>query len=183
MDKKQLKEIEILKKELEKAKKEIAENLFGWQKERAEFQNYKKNEEKRRQEIFKNAKEDFILKILKTIDLFDLSTEALAKVEKAFKHLPKENEKSIQNWTAGVEHIYRDFKRILTEEGLEEIKSTGQKFDPKLHEAVEVKEKEMEPSYAKASEGTVVEEFQKGYILNGKVLRPAKVVVGKNSKL
>lgn len=186
MKKNYLKEIENLKKQIEKLQKEAGDNLFGWQKERAEFQNYKRNEEKQRQEIFKIAKEDFILKILKIIDL----------LEKAFKHLPKENEKSIQNWISGVEHIYHDFKRILAEEGLEEIKSMGQKFDPKLHEAM----KKVDPSAqlgtgpsadltnslqaqlgtgTKGEEGTIIEEFEKGYTLNGKVLKPAKVVVAK----
>ncbi|PIV45033.1 MAG: nucleotide exchange factor GrpE [Candidatus Nealsonbacteria bacterium CG02_land_8_20_14_3_00_37_10] len=159
--------LEELKKQLEECQKLKEEYLAGWQRARADFLNYKKEEMERIGEILKYAAEEFILRILPVLDNFEI-------VE---KKLP-ENLKNDEN-IKGLLQIKTQIQDFLKNQGLEEIKTLGEKFDPNLHEAVE----EIEPSFVKASagkeikSGIIVEEIQKGYKINGRLLRPAKVKV------
>ena len=146
------------KQELSEYKKQVEENLKGWQRAKADFVNYKKDQEKYLEEFRKYASEDMIVKLLPTIDNFELAT----------KHMPKELEKS--DWVTGIICIKSQLENILKEIGLEEIKSVGEKFDPSLFESVGEKESDKE-------EGTVITEVQKGYRMHGKVVRVGKVVV------
>ncbi len=153
--------IEELKKKLEECQKKRDEYLAGWQRARADFLNYKKEEMERIKEILKYGNENLILKILPILDNFEL-------IE---KKLP-ENLKNDEN-LKGVLQTKTQFQDFLKNQGIEEIKTIGEKFDPNFQEVVEeveVKDKES---------GTIIEETQKGYILNGKVLRPAKVKIAK----
>lgn len=147
-----------LKQELENYKKQAEENLVGWQRAKADFLNYKKDQEKYISEFRKYASEDVLISILPTIDNFEL----------ALKHMPKELEKS--DWVTGIICIKSQLENILKEIGLEEIKSVGEKFDPSLFESVGEKESDKE-------EGTVITEVQKGYRMYGKVVRVGKVMV------
>ena len=153
--------IEELKKKLEECQKKRDEYLAGWQRARADFLNYKKEEMERIKEILKYGNENLILKILPILDNFYL-------IE---KKLP-ENLKNDEN-LKGVLQIKTQFKDFLKNQGIEEIKTIGKKFDPNFQEVVQELEKEGVES------GIVIEETQKGYILNGKVIRPAKVKVVK----
>jgi molecular chaperone GrpE len=113
--------------------------------------------------LAKYVKEDMILKILPILDSFNL----------AEKHLPEDKE-SLQ----GFLQIKKQLEDFLTKEGIEEIKTIDQKFDPNFMEAAE--EVSGDPDSAESAEsGMVVEEVQKGYIMDGKVLRPAKVKISK----
>jgi len=153
--------LEDLKKILEKCQKEKAEYLAGWQRSRADFLNYKKEEMERISEILKYAGEELVLKILPILDSF----------EEAQKKLPEnlKNDGCIQ----GIFQIKTQIQNLLKSQGVEEIKCLGKKFDPNFQEAVEeVEKKEVES-------GRVIEEIQKGYTLHGKVIRPAKVKVAK----
>lgn len=153
-----LKELEEkLKKSEEKAK----EYLAGWQRQRAEFLNYKKEEMQRMQEFLKYANEELILKILPILDNFNL----------AEKQLPEDlkNNENIK----GFLQIKLQLEDFLKNLGVEEIKTIGQKFDPNFQEV----EEEMEDSSKQS--GIVIEEIQKGYKLHGKVIRPAKVKISK----
>ena len=150
-----------LKKKLEECQKKKDEYLAGWQRARADFLNYEKEEMERIKEILKYGNENLILKILPILDNFYL-------IE---KKLP-ENLKNDEN-LKGVLQIKTQFQDFLKNQGIEEIKTIGEKFDPNFQEVVQEIEK------ADCESGTVIEETQKGYILNGKVLRPAKVKVAK----
>jgi len=152
---------EELKKELEKYQKKAEEYLAGWQKERADFLNYKKQEMERMEEIIKFAGEEMILKILPVLDDFCL-------VE---KKLP-ENLKDDPN-IKGILQVKNQLQNFLKNQGVEEIKCLGEKFDPNFQEVVEEVEIENKES------GIIIEETQKGYKLHGKVLRPAKVKISK----
>jgi molecular chaperone GrpE len=112
-------------------------------------------------EILKYGNENLILKILPILDNF----------EKAEKEVPddKKNDKLLE----GVLQIKTQFQDFLKNQGIEEIKTVGKKFDPNFQEVVEEIEK------ADCQSGTVIEETQKGYIIHGRVLRPAKVRVAK----
>jgi len=169
--------IEELKKKLEECQKLKEEYLAGWQRARADFLNYKKEEIERIEEILKYGGEEFILKILPILDNFDL----------AEKKLPEDlkNNDSIK----GLLQIKTQILDFLRIQGVEEIKTIGEKFDPNFHEAVEqVEESKLSSSpIADAREvevkdkdsGIIVEEVQKGYKINGRLLRPAKVKVVK----
>jgi len=143
--------IKKAKDKLKTCEQERAEYLAGWQRAKADLINYKKEQEAKISEIFKFANEGLIYEILPILDSFEL----------AIKH-SKDN---------GIEQIYNQFKSILKNQGFEEIKALGEKFDPALHESVgEVEGKEP---------GIIVEEIQKGYKLHGKVIRASKVKIGK----
>jgi len=153
--------IEDLKKELEKCQKLKDEYLTGWQRERADFLNYKKDELKRIEEILKYADTALILKILPILDNFEI----------AEKKLPEDLKKD-EN-VRGLLQIKTQIKDVLKTQGIEEIESLGKKFDPNFHEVVgEIEAKDKES-------GVILEEVQKGYLQHGKVIRPAKVKISK----
>lgn len=130
----------------------------------ADFENYKKRIEREQSEFLKSAQAQLIKDLLPVLDNLE---RALGTVEAP----PDTNKDAL---ISGLEMVFKQFKEVLAKAGVEEIKAKGEPFDPSLHEAVEVRHLETQP------EGIVVDEFQKGYLLHGKVLRPAKVVVAKN---
>lgn len=130
----------------------------------ADFDNYKKRLEKDKLEFIKFSNEGIIAQILKIIDDFERAVEA-GKTKHDFDVLYK-----------GIEMIHNDFKEFLKEKGLKEIEAKGKPFNPYEHEAMMQEETDKHP------EDHVVEELQKGYTLNGRVIRPAKVKVAKKPK-
>ncbi|MDP1538582.1 MAG: nucleotide exchange factor GrpE [bacterium] len=156
---------EELKKKIEECQKQKDEYLAGWQRARADFLNYKKEEIERIEEILEYAGVGFILKILPILDNFEIA---------ARQNFPAENlsgqEKEI---IEGFLQIKIQLQEFFKSQGLEEIKTMGEKFDPNFHEATEqVELKDKEP-------GIIIGEIQKGYKINGRLLRPAKVKVAK----
>ena len=129
----------------------------------ADFENYKKRSQKEREEFSKYVNLDLILQIIPIMDNFQLAT----------KHLPKELKDN--NWAQGVLHIEKQFEQVLSGEGVEAIQSLGEQFNPHLHEAIE------EVASAKPK-GEIIEEILKGYKLNDKIIRHAKVKVSKGEK-
>lgn len=143
-----------IKEELNVCRKEKEEYLTGWQRAKADFINYKKNEEKGMEEFAKFAAQNMILEMLRVMD----------SVEMALKH--KESE--------GVKEIKSQFLEVLRKYGVEEIKADkGEKFHPAEHESIAEEGIDKEDL-----DGTIVEELQKGYKLFNRVLRPSKVKVG-----
>ena len=153
--------LESLKKELEDYKKKSEEYLSGWQRARADFLNYKKEEVERIEGFLQYAREELILKILPILDNFDL-------VEKKLPEDLKNNEN-----VKGILQIKTQYLNFLKSQGIEEVRSLGEKFDPNFHEVLEAIEVEDKES------GIILEEVQKGYTADGKLLRPAKVKVSK----
>ena len=152
---------EDFKKKLEECEKLKNDYLASWQRERADFLNYKKGELERVGELIKYADVGIILKILPILDNFEI-------VEKKLPNDLKNNES-----VKGILQIKTQVQEFLKKQGIEEIKSAGEKFDPNFHEVVEeveIKDKE---------KGTVIEEVQKGYMIDGRLLRPAKVKIVK----
>ena len=161
-------ELKDLKEKLEECQKLKDEYLAGWQTARADFLNYKKGEMERIGEILKYGSLDLILKILPILDNFDLVK----------KKLP-ENLKKDEN-VKGILQIKTQLQDFLKSQGIEEIKSVGEKFDPNFHEVIEdVPSEALAKEGKKTEPGTVIEEIQKGYKINGKVIRPAKVRITK----
>ena len=129
----------------------------------ADFANYRKRNEAERLEFAKYAKADLITKLLDVLDGYD---RALASVPEDATGQPG------QPWVEGMWLLERKLRSILDAEGLEPIDSLGTPFDPYLHEAIAHVESDQ-------PEGTVIQEHQKAYRLNDRVIRPALVSVAK----
>lgn len=153
-------EAEDIKKSLEEEKKKSEEYLNNWKLSMADFQNFKKRQSELFGELVGSANQELILDILPVYDTFSL----------VVKHIP--DDLKDKEWTKGVTQTKAQFWDLLKSKGLEEIKAVGEKFNPAFHEAVETIESEK-------PEGEVLEEVQKGYTLNGTVIRTAKVKVAK----
>ncbi len=152
---------ESLKAELEKAVKESATNLDGWQRERAEFVNYKKRIERENAQLRSNITGEVIKKYLVIMDDLDL----------AMNHRPSCDEGSV--WAEGIELIVRKLQTVIDGEGIERINQNKVQFDPSLHEAIS---NEDNPEFAS---GEVIEVVRQGYKLGERILRPAMVRVAR----
>jgi molecular chaperone GrpE len=126
----------------------------------AEFENYRRRVERERAETYARSRAEVVLELLPVIDNFE---RALASLE----HSSNDAESLRQ----GIELIHRQLNDALAKFGLEPVETVGHAFDPHLHEAVSA-----EPS-EEHEENTVIAEFQRGYKLGEKLLRPAKVKV------
>ncbi|MEG3069104.1 MAG: nucleotide exchange factor GrpE [Syntrophaceticus schinkii] len=126
----------------------------------ADFDNYRRRTRQENAEIRRTANERLLLDIIPIIDNFERALNA------AKKELP-------ENIITGIEMIYRQLHNLLSQEGVEPVESVGKPFDPVYQDAFERIETTEYP------EGTVTAEVQKGYLLHGKVLRPALVIVAK----
>ena len=157
--------IEDLRKKLEEGEQKKAEYLAGWQRARADFLNHKKEEIERVEGFLKYAIEEWILNALPIMDNFEKAEKEAAAAD----YQEKEGKEIIE----GFLQIKNQFQDFLKSHGVEEIKAEGEKLDLNLHEVVgeaEVEDKES---------GTIIEETQKGYKINGRLLRPAKVKIAK----
>lgn len=130
----------------------------------ADYDNYKKRAEKEKSEFMKYATERFIKDLLPTID----------DLERA---ITSSNDPSgFEAFREGVQIIYKQLNNVLTKYNVTPIEAIGKKFDPNLHEAM------MQMPSAKPEE-SVIQEFQKGYILHDRIIRPSKVVVSAGNPL
>jgi molecular chaperone GrpE len=154
--------IKKLREELKIARKERDEYLTGWQRAKADFINARKDEEKSRAEFVKSANKELVLDIVTTLDNFDMAfanKEAWEKVD--------------ENWRKGVEYIYSQLLATLEQNGLKQLVPLGEIFDPNIHTSVESVQVEKPED-----EHKIVEVAQKGYTLNGSLIRSPKVKVG-----
>lgn len=127
----------------------------------ADYQNLEKRIQEGRSELTKWVSGDLIIRILPTLDHLEQALSGASETDKT------------SGWFKGVELAVKEFKKVLEEEGLSVINiQPMDEYDPKLSEAVETREGE---------NNKVLEILQTGYNINGKVVRPAKVVVGKES--
>jgi len=158
--------------EIEELKAKCEEYLNGWKRERADFLNYKKDEAERTSSLVKYANEDIIYNLIPILDNFNL----------AAKHAPKDNELA-----QGFLMIKKQLEDLLTKEGIETIEVLGKPFDPNTMEIVgesdcvksDLTQSESNEHSVSAEIDTIAEEVQKGYTLNGKLIRPAKVKIAK----
>lgn len=146
---------------MEKLQAERDEYLAGWQRSKADFANAKKQYEASMKEYRTMANEGLIEEILPVLQSFEMAFANKESWEKVDK-----------NWRSGVEYIYTQLKTVVEQNGLQPVSPLGLKFDPMVHEAVR-----FEITDDKAKAGTVSEVIEKGYMLSGKLIKPAKVVV------
>ncbi len=152
-----------LKEKIKKLEAEKTEYLDGWQRERADFVNFKKRNEEEKRDYIKFANEGLLEEMLAVLESFDMA------------FMNKEQWNSVpQNWRVGVEYIHSQLVKILDDNGLKEfVPKVGDKFDPNLHIA-----EEMIVVQNPEEESTIREIKKKGYMMNGKIIIAPKVVVG-----
>jgi molecular chaperone GrpE len=150
--------------DLDEAKKEALENYDRYLRISAEFDNYKKRVQKDRSDLINYGNERLIKELLPIID----------SMERALNHVS--NSEDIDAFVEGLKLIYEQLLVSLKKHGVESIESIGQEFDPNFHEAM------MKVESDKLDDNKVVEEFEKGYLLNGRLLRPSKVSIAQHVK-
>ncbi len=147
-----------LQQELEKSKEEAVNNLSGWQRTQADFENYKRRKENENQELVQFAREVTVAKLLPTLD----------SLSQAVLHMPEGVE---EKWKNGMLGTLQQLDKVLAELGVKKIEALGKPFDPNLHEALQ--------EVPGDEDGIVMQEFVTGYELNGKVIRPSQVAISK----
>lgn len=155
------KDLADLEKKISEAEEKLKEYHDKYLRLSAEFDNYRKRTIRERSDLLKYAGEETLSKILPVMDDFE---RALASVETTT---------DIDAVREGIKHIYSKFKEILSQQGIKEIDAYSSEFNTDLHEAVT-----KVPAQDESMKGKVLEVVQKGYYLNDKVIRFAKVIVG-----
>ncbi|MFA4818501.1 MAG: nucleotide exchange factor GrpE [Patescibacteria group bacterium] len=147
--------------ELAIAKKQAAEYLAGWQRAKADYANLKREQEAKYLDLIKYANEELLKELLPLVDYFKHALKAVPETERGAA------------WVEGIRHIQSKLEQILAYYGVKEMEVIGEKFDPRLHEAVgEVQNSEY-------SVGVIVEEVRTGFTYHDKVLQAARVKVAK----
>ncbi|MEK7167253.1 MAG: nucleotide exchange factor GrpE [Patescibacteria group bacterium] len=153
---------ETTNQELEKYKKQAEEYLAGWQRAKADFINFKRQNEQEKEDWIKFSNSNVILQLLPVLDNLQLANN----------QQPEINDEQIKKWAQGIEHIQRQFENILKDLGLEKIKTIGEKFNPEIHESLDKEES------LKTESQIIKKEIQAGYKIYDKIIRPAKVIIG-----
>ncbi len=144
-----------LSEELESTRQERDQYLDALRRLKAEFENSRKRQERERERVFSMAAERLVQELLPVLDNLDRALEAGGDIRE------------------GVLATRNQLADVLGNEGLLPVASDGQPFDPNVHEAVMGRPSE------EHEEGTILQTFERGYLFNGKPIRPAKVVVAK----
>jgi molecular chaperone GrpE len=148
-------ELAVLSEELESARQERDQYLDALRRLKAEFENSRKRQERERERMLSMATERLVQELLPVLDNLDRALEAGGDIRE------------------GVLATRNQLAEVLGNEGLLPVASDGQPFDPNVHEAV------MGRLSEEHEEGIILQTFERGYLLNGKPIRPAKVVVAK----
>ena len=150
-------EATVLSVELEATRRERDQYLDALRRLKAEFENWRKRQERERSRVLSMASERLVQELLPVLDNLDRALEAGGDIRE------------------GVQATRDQLAEVLGNEGLLPVASDGQPFDPNVHEAV------MSLLSEEHEEGTIIQTFQRGYLLNGKPIRTAKVVVSKQA--
>ena len=166
MSDKKTKEVKKKKVKVPKPKKlsweeQAIENLAGWKRAQADYANLQKEHIQDRADFVKYANGNLVVELLSVYDNF----------KSAFTTIPEKDKDN--GWVIGFEYIKKQIGDFLEHNGVTEIKTIGEKFDPQLHEAVDSQEDKSE------TEDIILKEVKSGYKLNDKVIQCAKVVVSK----
>jgi molecular chaperone GrpE len=157
--------IEDLQSELNTALTQAEDNLTGWKRAQADLENFRKRIESESAEWVAFGKQSAFAQILPALD----------SLQQAITYAPVLEDEKYKNWKTGLEGIAKQVDTAIAQAGIEKIEAVGKKFDPNYHEAIkEVPGQE---------DGMVVEQYQTGFMINGKVIRPAQVAISqKNSQ-
>ena len=160
-------EMELIQARLAEAEREKSQFKVLAQRGQADFANFRKRADEEKLELLGNAKSQVILRILPAFD----------DIERAMGQAPAEGSETDNGWLEGFRLIERKLNSILEGEGLQRIEAKGLAFNPWEHEIVSYLD------VPKRKEGEVLEVTRQGYKMNGKVLRPAQVVVVKKAEV
>ncbi len=166
------KEVEQLNNRIYELEEKNADLLSTLKMVQADFENYKKRVERDRKESVEMSNKELIMNLLPILDNFGIALQSYGKSSDEMTDEDSDEGSGLKEFLKGVELIYSQFLDSLKKEGVEQIRSVGEKFDPRFHECLMQGDSEEES-------GTIIEEFQKGYTLKDKVIRPAKVKVAK----
>jgi molecular chaperone GrpE len=144
--------IKKLKDKLKGAEEKAKEYLDSWQRAQADFLNIRKRDEEAKTEFLKFAHSDLLTQLMPVLDSLTLA---------------------VQHGSKECEAVYKQLMQILKQNGLEESNPVGEMFDPRFHESIGTVDTE-----EKGDDHKILEVMQKGYILHGKIIRPAKVKIG-----
>lgn len=148
--------------ELEKLREEISQLKDKYLRQVAEFDNFRKRTAKERLELFQTAGKDVIVPMLEVMDDCDRAESQIIKSE------------DLAAIKEGVRLVFQKLRSVLQSRGVKVMDSKGQEFNADIHEAItEI------PAPSEDLKGKVIDEIEKGYYLNDKIIRFAKVVVGK----
>ncbi|MCH7759690.1 nucleotide exchange factor GrpE [Patescibacteria group bacterium] len=148
-------EIKKLKEKLKQAEKLAQEYLSGWQRAKADYINQEKETDRQKIAWVKFANLELILNLLSILDSFDQSAENVT------------NNLKNDQWVKGVLKIKEQLESFLQSQGVEKIKTKGEKFNPEFHEVIEKKGDGQE----------IIKQVQAGYQMRDQVIRPAKVII------
>ena len=151
--------LEALTQQLQVKEKEAAENYDKYLRSVAELENYKKRAARDRADSLKYGQENLIKDILPLVDNLD----------RAMEHACKSND--FEAFKEGLRLVQNQLNGCLEKQGVERIEATGRDFDPNVHEAM------LQVESPDHENNQVVQEFEKGYLLHGRLLRPSKVSV------
>lgn len=147
--------------ELSKAIAQAEENLSGWKRTQADFENFRRRKEAESGEWMQIGKQRAFAQFLPAID----------SLSQALAYAPDAADEKYKQWKTGLDGIVKQLDDALAEAGITRIDALGKPFDPNLHEAV----KELPGE----TDGHVLEQYQPGYLIDGKLLRPAQVAISK----
>ena len=154
--------IKKLRERLKKAETDKQEYLTGWQRAKADLINARKRDEEDRKDFMKFANEQVIGDLIAVLDSFDMAMNNKEAWEKADK-----------NWRTGVEYIFSQLKKTLSDYGLKELNPIDEAYDHAQHEAIS-----HESVTDEKSDNKILQVIQRGYSLNGKIIKVPKVKVG-----
>ncbi len=150
-----------LQQELDAARTEAEKNWDLYLRERAELENYRKRTQREKEDAIRFANDRLLREMIPVLD----------NLERAMEHAEQSDEQ--QSLREGVQMTITMFRKVLEDFGVKPVDAAGQNFDPNLHQAMGQIETDEHPP------NTVVTEFQKGYLLNDRLLRPSLVMVAK----
>lgn len=134
------------------------ELMNNWKRSVADFENFKRRKEVESKELLEYSKETTVMQLM----------PSLQSLEQVLIHAP--NDEKYKDWLMGLKATITQLEKTMEELGVVKIKTVGEPFDPTKHDAIEEQDSEMEG---------IIKEVQPGFMLNGKVIIPARVVVGK----
>ncbi len=156
-------DIEHLRIKCEEAERLASEEHENFLRTLAEYTNFKRRAKEELDQARRFGSEDFVIRLLPIIDNFDRAIKAAEEIG------------DFDALHGGVVLILRQLQDLMEREGVKPIEAVGEEFDPNIHEAVMRQDTDEYP------DNTIVEEFQKGYVMGYKVIRPSMVKVARNS--
>jgi len=159
-------------KDCEKHHQEAEEFKGGWQRALADYKNLQAEVEKRRSEWVQMSEQQIVEEFLPVYDNFKKAFKNTDDADFYADDADHADVNKMKNWVKGIGFIMKQFEKVLKDHGVEEIQTVGEIFNPELHEAVGEEEGE--------EEGKILREVESGYVMKGRVVKPAKVIIAKN---